>query len=276
MKAKRIAKALCAAAIAAVCASCGEDYEWDRNWDDLYPQDRLSLCRTKLYELLDARLIHKDGHPFSGKELTHIIKRYVDMIRWLSGDVGEGVLTMPALGKGAPKELTAEEQKRMIDRLMAWRDGGELFQYPPRKMENTASRCFAALGLEPNIENLAKILQADFKPKGKEDTVFLLELLFLYSSWDKPDSEATLSWLEIGGKRHLLYMTERTASLFFDIPAKTIGEKTVIREEECTITTNPAVLRKASIGEYNFLNIPYFKKRHRDNDDSDEIDKEEP
>lgn len=122
--------------------------------------------------------------------------------------------TMPLTCKGMPVNLTEEESLEKVQLLQSWTEG-RLLQFQPQTFNEQSEGYFNMLGLKADLNGIATVLQADTKTETAMQAVVLLAIRRPLTDWDSK-GEAKLYWWSFKNKRSLLYITHRTAIIFYE------------------------------------------------------------
>ena len=122
--------------------------------------------------------------------------------------------TMPLTCKGMPVNLTEKECLEKVHLLQSWTDG-RLLQFQPQTFNEQSEGYFNMLGLKADLDGIATVLQAEAKTETAMQAVVLLAIRRALTDWESM-GEAKLYWWSFKNKRSLLYITHRTAIIFFE------------------------------------------------------------
>lgn len=119
----------------------------------------------------------------------------------------------PLLSTVPPMELTDKKQKQVMEKLCQYSIPDNFHFDPIYTLGKRSQRCFKALGIVPNLDGIAKILQKPQIRASALDSIMLKVIQRELCYWEEK-GEAQLYWLEICGNRCLLYLTDYLAYIY--------------------------------------------------------------
>lgn len=183
----------------------------DTEWESFDPFDAQKLFMTDLKLLLKK---HQENPEISlaEDEMQTFYERLLQNFQFFNpGAASEPA--MPLTCKGRPESLTEEESLEKLHLLLSWTEG-ELLQFHPRTFNEESESYFKMIGLNPDLDDIATVLQAETKTETAAEAVVLLAIRHPLTDWDSK-GEAKLYWWTFRDKRSLLYITHRTAIIFY-------------------------------------------------------------
>ena len=183
----------------------------DADWERVDPFEAHILVMTDLKLLLDKHQENPDIE-LPEDEMQTFHDRLLQNLQFFHP--GENTdPTMPLTCKGMPVNLTEEESLEKVQLLQSWTEG-RLLQFQPQTFNEQGEGYFNMLGLKADLDGIATVLQADTKTETAMQAVVLLAIRRPLTDWDSK-GEAKLYWWSFKNKRSLLYITHRTAIIFY-------------------------------------------------------------
>ena len=184
----------------------------DADWESVDPFEAHKLVMTDLKLLLEKHQENPDIE-LPEDEMQTFHDRLLQNFQFFHP--GENTdPTMPLTCKGMPVNLTEEESLEKVQLLQSWTEG-RLLQFQPQTFNEQSEGYFNMLGLKADLDGIATVLQADTKTETAMQAVVLLAIRRPLTDWDSK-GEAKLYWWSFKNKRSLLYITHRTAIIFYE------------------------------------------------------------
>ena len=184
----------------------------DADWESVDPFEAHKLVMTDLKLLLEKHQENPDIE-LQEDEMQTFHDRLLQNFQFFHP--GENTdPTMPLTCKGMPVNLTEEESLEKVQLLQSWTEG-RLLQFQPQTFNEQSEGYFNMLGLKADLDGIATVLQADTKTETAMQAVVLLAIRRPLTDWDSK-GEAKLYWWSFKNKRSLLYITHRTAIIFYE------------------------------------------------------------
>ena len=184
----------------------------DADWESVDPFEAHKLVMTDLKLLLEKYQENPDIE-LPEDEMQTFHDRLLQNFQFFHP--GENTdPTMPLTCKGMPVNLTEEESLEKVQLLQSWTEG-RLLQFQPQTFNEQSEGYFNMLGLKADLDGIATVLQADTKTETAMQAVVLLAIRRPLTDWDSK-GEAKLYWWSFKNKRSLLYITHRTAIIFYE------------------------------------------------------------
>ena len=184
----------------------------DADWESVDPFEAHKLVMTDLKLLLEKHQENPDIE-LPEDEMQTFHDRLLQNFQFFHP--GENTdPTMPLTCKGMPVNLTEEESLEKVQLLQSWTEG-RLLQFQPQTFNEQSEGYFNMLGLKADLNGIATVLQADTKTETAMQAVVLLAIRRPLTDWDSK-GEAKLYWWSFKNKRSLLYITHRTAIIFYE------------------------------------------------------------
>ncbi len=204
--------------LSVLLASCEKSSDFqvlnysDADWESVDPFEAHKLVMTDLKLLLKKHQENPDIE-LPEDEMQTFHERLLQNFQFFHP--GENTdLTMPLTCKGMPVNLTEEESLEKEQLLQSWTEG-RLLQFQPQTFNEQSEGYFNMLGLKADLDGIATVLQADTKTETAMQAVVLLAIRRPLTDWDSK-GEAKLYWWSFKNKRSLLYITHRTAIIFYE------------------------------------------------------------
>ena len=184
----------------------------DADWESVDPFEAHKLVMTDLKLLLEKHQENPDIE-LPEDEMQTFHDRLLQNFQFFHP--GENTdPTMPLTCKGMAVNLTEEESLEKVQLLQSWTEG-RLLQFQPQTFNEQSEGYFNMLGLKADLDGIATVLQADTKTETAMQAVVLLAIRRPLTDWDSK-GEAKLYWWSFKNKRSLLYITHRTAIIFYE------------------------------------------------------------